>query len=114
MDRVRYKDRLRRIGLFSIRGRLLRLDLIKVWKCFNSELDLGLCDLFEMARNPSTRGHRLKLAIPVCRTELRRRTFGVRCVSVWNSLPASLVESGLDAFKCGLDSFLGDELYLPA
>ena len=86
---------------------------MKVWKGFNSELDLGLCDLFERARNSSTRGHRLKLAIPVCRTELRRRSFGVRCVRVWNSLPSSLVESGQDAFKLGLDSFLGDELYLP-
>ena len=113
MDRVSYPERLRRIGLFSIRGRLLRLDLIKVWKCFNSEVDLGLCGLFERARNSSTRGHRFKLAIPVCRTELRRRSFGVRCVRVWNSLPSSLVESGLDAFKLGLDSFLGGELYLP-
>ena len=114
MVNVNYPERLKRIGLFSVRGRLLRLDLMKVWKCFNSDLDLGLCELFERARNSSTRGHRLKLAIPVCRTDLRRRSFGVRCVRLWNSLPSTLVESGRDAFKQGLDSFLGDELYLPA
>ena len=30
-----YEERLRRIGLFSVEGRLLRIDLVKVWKCFH-------------------------------------------------------------------------------
>ena len=112
---MEYDFRLRSLGLFSVRGRLLRIDLIKVWKCFHAEVDLGLVELFERARFGRTRGHRYKLSIPVCRSEIRRRSFGVRCVTTWNSLPVSLVEvTSVDAFKRGLDSFLGGDLFVSA
>ena len=112
LDRLSYNARLQRLDLFSIRGRLMRIDLIKIWKCFQSEVDVGLCGLFEMARGERTRGHQFKLAVPICRSELGRRTFGVRSVRIWNSLPSTLVElTSVDSFKRGLDVFLGDELY---
>ena len=76
---------------------------------------MGLEDLFERARSERTRGHRYKLSIPVCRSEMRRRGFGVRCVETWNSLPVSLVDvSDVVAFKQGLDNFLGSSLFVPA
>ena len=87
MGSLDYVSRLRSLGLFSIKGRLLRMDLIKVWKCFHMEVDLGLSGVFELARDVGTRGHAYKLSIPVCRSELGRRTFGVRVVRKWNSLP---------------------------
>ena len=111
MERLDYPTRLRRLSLFSIHGRLLRKDLIKVWKAFN-EHDVGLSDLFEMARDGRTRGHRFKMSIPVCRGDLRRRFFSVRVVSDWNSLPAEVVESQtVETFKGRLQGFLGDRLY---
>ena len=112
---VEYVRRLHALGLFSVKGRLLRIDLVKVWKCFHSEVEVGLGDLFERARSERTRGHRYKLSIPVCRSEMRRRGFGVRCVETWNSLPVSLVDvSDVVAFKQGLDNFLGSSLFVPA
>ena len=69
---MEYVDRLRSTGLFPIHGRLLRIDLVMVWKSFHSDVDLGLESLFEVARDVGTRGHRFKLAIPVCRSEVRR------------------------------------------
>ena len=109
---VEYSERLRMLGLFSVGKRFLRLDLVKIWKCFNSRVDVGLLNLFEHARGGSTRGHQYKLSIPICRSEIWRRMFAVRCVTVWNSLPASLVQSGsVEAFKRGLDFFLGEALY---
>ena len=69
---------------------------------------------FELVRVNVTRGHRFKLSVPVCHLEIGRRRFGVRCVTLWNSLPPSLVESEtVESFKRGLDLFLDELLYLP-
>ena len=112
MGGLDYASRLRSLGLFSIKGRLLRIDLIKVWKCFHMEVDLGLLGIFELARDVGTRGHTYKLSIPVCRSELGRRTFGVRVVRKWNSLPPYVVDAlSLETFKRRLETFLGDELF---
>ena len=51
-----------------------------------------LGSLFEVACDVGTRGHIFKLTIAMCRIEVRRRSFVVRMVSVWNSLPAGVVE----------------------
>ena len=91
-------DRLRSTGLFSIYGSLLRIDLVMVSKSFHSDVDLDLESLFEVARDVGTRGHRFKLAIPVCRSEVRRRSFAVRVVYVWNSLSSRVFEA--DSVEC--------------
>ena len=107
-----YVTRLKSIGLYSIQGRLLRRDMIMIWKSFNPVVDVGISDMFEMARNVGTRGHLFKLSIPVCRSEVLRRSFVVRRVILWNSLPASVVEAtSIDTFKRLLDLFLGDMLF---
>ena len=67
MGGLDYASRLRSLGLFSIKVRLLRMDLIKIWKCFHMEVDLGLLGIFEKARDVGTREHAYKLFIPVCR-----------------------------------------------
>ena len=74
--------------------------------------DNGVSTIFDRSLHPATRGHSLKLSVPVCRTELRRRFLGARCVSVWNSLPPSVVEMGsLEGFKRKLDHFMGDVFF---
>ena len=107
-----YRDRLEQLGLFSIYGRSLRADLIKLWKVFNSEVDVGLADLFERNFHSTTRGHSCKISIPICRGELRRRFWSVRCVNVWNGLPEEVVEaSSLSGFKRLLDVHMGVQFY---
>jgi len=111
---VEYPHRLRRLGLFSVKGRLLRADLIKVWKAFNSEIDVGLGAMFERLFHPATRGHNLKLSVPRCRSEISRRFFNVRVVPTWNSLPATVVEAeSVHSFKTRLDAHLEDVFYTP-
>ena len=86
----------------------MRIDLVKIWKCFHAEVDVGLCSLFELARSDVTRGHSLKMAVPICRSEVRRRSLAVRCVGIWNSLPESLIgASSQESFKHGLGVFFG-------
>ena len=107
-----YRERLQTIGLYSVYGRLLRNDLVKVWKAFNGSPDVGLSSLFTVSTNTHTRGHAYKLVVPVARSEARRRTFAVRVVVRWNGLPSSVVESPtVSTFKSRLDNFLGVELF---
>ena len=107
-----YAARLRSLQLFSIKGRLLRADLIKVWKIFHPVVDVGLMSIFEREFHRATRGHRMKLSIPACRSDVRRRFFNVRVATLWNRLPASVVEAGsIETFKSGLDRVLGDVFY---
>ena len=66
-------------------------------------VDLGLSGLFELAMDVGTRVSNFKLAIPVCRTDMGRRSFVVRVVTHWNSLPSSVVETNtITAFKSRL------------
>ena len=106
-----YVDRLRNTGLYSIHGRLLRIHLLMAWKSFYSYVNLGFKSLFEVARDVGTRRHRFKLAIAVCRSEVRRIFFVVRVFSVWNSLSSRAVETGsLECCKRRLDFLLGSKL----
>ena len=78
---------------------------------FDSDVGLGLDSLFEIIRVVWTRGQRLKLAIPVCRSEFRWSSFLVRVVYVWNSLPCRVVGAGsVECFKMRLDVVLGSKL----
>ena len=59
MSGMEYVNRLQSTSLYSINGRLLRFDLVMVWKSFHSDVDLSLDSLFEMTCDLSKRGHRL-------------------------------------------------------
>ena len=109
---MEYSERLKRMGLFSVRGRMLRMDMVKVWKAFHCEIDVGLASIWEVLGLGRTRGHSLRLRMPVCRSESRRRWFSVRVLKQWNALPACVVESStLVGFKRELDAYLGDKLF---
>ena len=57
MNGVCYEDRLRQLGLYSVYGRLLRKDLIKIWKVMKCENNLGVRELFDMSVDTRLRGH---------------------------------------------------------
>ena len=107
-----YGARLRELGLYSVSGRLLRSDMIKIWKVLHCGEDSQLAELFQVSQISRTRGHSLKLVVPTCRSEVLRRSLGVRRVFLWNSLPAEIVETdSLAVFKRGLSEFLGGGLF---
>lgn len=113
LSAMSYGDRLRALDLYSIRGRFLRSDLIKYWKILCC--DTAGCDLSAMFQRSEvgwTRGHRHKLVMPRCNTDVRKKFFNVRCIGVWNSLPSHVVESSsVNVFKSSLAEFLGDQLF---
>ena len=76
-----YGDRLLTLDLFSIKGRLLRNDLVMVWKIFQG-LCPGLEDFFVLVPSRSLRGHPRKIFVLHCHTNARSRFFGVRIINV--------------------------------
>ena len=108
-----YGQRLKFLGLFSIQGRLLRADIIFYWKILTGRCSISPDGIFQLAPPCGTRGHPLKLAIPRCNTDVRKRSFAVRCIPEWNKLPHAVVmSSSLDVFKRNLTAHLGDKLVL--
>ena len=111
MNNISYDSRLKLLGLYSVRGRLFRGDLIKLWKVFHSETDVGLVQMFDRQFHGSTRGHSLKLSFSRGIIESRRRFLTARCVSTWNGLPTEAVEQAtLESFKT-LDAGFCDDFY---
>ena len=106
-----YSERLNRLNLYSVKGRLLRIDLIKVWKIFNNLSPIKPEDLFILS-NLNTCGHSFKIFVPYSNCESRKRFFFVRTIPLWNSLPTDLVSStSLSTFKQGLHVFLNNLLF---
>ena len=71
-------------------------------------VNVGLYGVFELARDVGTKGRNFKLAIPVCYTDIGRRTFGVKVVIHWNSFPSSVVEANtVTILKSSQDRALG-------
>ena len=107
-----YDERLKVLNMYSFQGRLLRYDLIYVWKIFHNQCEVSPRDLFTLDRDSLTRGHVFKIHVPLAKLELRRRFFSVRVISYWNSLAADTVEAvSLSVFKRLLHRDLGWELY---
>jgi hypothetical protein len=106
---VNYGSRLRNLDLFSVKGRLLRADLIKYWRILHGESE-DLQGMFAFAPRVGTRGHLLKLAFPPSSSDVRSRSFSVRCVGMWNSLPAEIVQlTDITRYKQALADLMYDE-----
>ena len=107
-----YGLRLKTLNHFSVRGRLLRADLIYYWKIFHGKCAVTPADMFKMAKCTGTRGHRYKIELPRTQTDVRKRCFSVRHIIIWNKLPDEVVSTcDLSVFKAKLADCLGDDLY---
>ena len=107
-----YAERLQALNLFSVKGRLLRADMIQCWKMFNGMSHIATKDVFELPRHTGTRGHCYKMFKTSTNTDVRNHFFSVRCISAWNALPEHVVTSrNLSRFKRLLGETLGDALY---
>ena len=106
-----YSEQLSKLKLYSIKGLVLRANLIMVYKILHS-LCPDLDHLFVRNINVRTRGHSYKLAIPCWDTEVKARFFSIRVLPVWNELPEHVVTAvSVIAFKRQLNLSLGNVLY---
>ena len=108
LSNLQYFDRLQALNMCSIKGRLLRADLILCWKIFHGQCHITPEQLFTMSSS-STRRHAFKIFKPRIRTEVRRRSFSYRIITPWNNLPSDVVSaSSLTQFKTRLHLAVGD------
>ena len=99
-----YQERLQKLSLLSIKDRMLRGDLIEVYKIVTGKVNVDANQFFEIQDESITRGHQLKLKRRRATHHFRNMVFSNRVVEPWNGLPAHVISSpSVNVFKRRLD-----------
>ena len=91
MAKLSYDERCTQLGLERLELRRLRADLIYCFNIIHGFSCLTFNDFFNYTDVSFTRGHSLKLNVPVSRIDCRKYFFCVRVINAWNSLPNEIV-----------------------
>ena len=100
-----YEERLNIIKLPSLEYRLIRGDMIQVFKIANNFYDpLTTKSIFKFSNNPSLRGHNFKISKQSTNKTKYANFFTNRVVNVWNKLPSYIVNAKtINEFKNSFD-----------
>ena len=97
-----YSSRLVYLEIDSLEKRRIINDLCFVYKLLNNFVDMDFNRFFTLNRR-NTRGHRMKITVNYSRVNNRKYFFVNRIISIWNNLPANVVESSsISTFKSRL------------
>ena len=109
MRNLPYEERLKRLGLQTLKTRRLRGELIEVFKILNN-FDLVSPGLLTLAPNGITRNNGFKLAGKRFQTDIAKNFFANKVVSQWNSLPRNVVHAqSINMFKNRIDKYFREQ-----
>jgi hypothetical protein len=103
-----YADRLKILGLMTLKNRRTRIDLIQAYKIINKidNVEIGDYNL-ELNNESITRSNGFKLKVKGYKTMALGNSFSYRIINDWNNLPSEIVSSNtLAIFKSKLDKHI--------
>ena len=107
ISHLSYEDRLKELNMFTFRNRLIRGDMIQVYRMFAGLDKIDISKFLTMGQNITTRGHNKSLRKFNCNLDLLKYSFSFRVVDKWNKLPQHIIDSSsLAIFKNRLDKYL--------
>ena len=106
--KLSYQARLEKLDLPTLKYRRHRGDMIELYKMVTNKYDQDVLPnlVYKVPVGMHTRGNALKMCQQHSHYNLRRHFFINRTVSIWNSLPDTIIEAEtINIFKNRLDKF---------
>jgi len=93
MSLLTYDERCACLGLDRLQLRRLQCDLITCFKIINGFNCRRSEEFFIPCCEQITRGHPFKLRVQHCRIDARKYFFSSRVITIWNQLPAEVLNA---------------------